>query len=56
MEITIGMTHRVNWQDWGGQWNNQTAFHVAVNYYSQELGILFFNSELPLLIFQGCRE
>jgi small-conductance mechanosensitive channel len=48
MEITIGMTHRENWQDWGGRWNRRTAFHAALNYYTRELGITFYNSEQPV--------
>ncbi|OAV99069.1 hypothetical protein PTTG_02396 [Puccinia triticina 1-1 BBBD Race 1] len=48
MEITLGMTHRENWQDWGGRWNRRTAFHAALNHYSRELGISFFNPEQPV--------
>lgn len=48
MEVTIGMTHRENWQDWGGRWNRRTAFHAALNHYTRELGITFYNSEQPV--------
>lgn len=48
MEIAVGMTHRENWQDWGGRWNRRTAFHAALTYYSRELGITFYNSEQPI--------
>ncbi|KAA1126599.1 hypothetical protein PGTUg99_029464 [Puccinia graminis f. sp. tritici] len=48
MEVTIGMTHRENWQDWGGRWNRRTAFHAALNHYSRELGISFYNAEQPV--------
>lgn len=50
LEITFGMLHRENWQDWGGRWNRRTAFHAAINYYSRELGIQFYGSEQPIEI------
>ncbi|KAG0152027.1 hypothetical protein CROQUDRAFT_35926 [Cronartium quercuum f. sp. fusiforme G11] len=48
IEITFGMVHRENWQDWGGRWNRRTAFHAAINYYSRQLGITFYGSEQPV--------
>ncbi|KAH9467771.1 hypothetical protein MJO28_006181 [Puccinia striiformis f. sp. tritici] len=48
MEVTFGMTHRENWQDWGGRWNRRTAFHAALNHYTRELGISFYNSDQPI--------
>ncbi|EGG04448.1 uncharacterized protein MELLADRAFT_117083 [Melampsora larici-populina 98AG31] len=48
IEITFGMIHRENWQDWGGRWNRRTAFHAAINYYSRQLGITFYGSEQPV--------
>ncbi|KAH9813280.1 Mechanosensitive ion channel-domain-containing protein [Melampsora americana] len=48
IEITFGMIHRENWQDWGARWNRRTAFHAAINYYSRQLGITFYGSEQPV--------
>ncbi|MBW0542438.1 hypothetical protein O181_082153 [Austropuccinia psidii MF-1] len=58
MEITLGMIHRENWQDWGARWNRRTAFHAAINYYSRQLGIKFYKSEQPveLLNWKGMKD
>lgn len=52
MEITIGIPHNSNWQDWGAALNRRTAMHAAVNHYCRELGITFANSPQPIL-FRG---
>lgn len=52
IEITIGMLHRENWQDWGERWNRRTAFHAALLHYCKEVGITFVNSLQPVQYFQ----
>jgi hypothetical protein len=52
IEITIGMLHRENWQDWGERWNRRTAFHSALLHYCKELGITFVNSAQPVQYWQ----
>ncbi|KAI9621915.1 hypothetical protein H4Q26_015350 [Puccinia striiformis f. sp. tritici PST-130] len=51
IEITLAMTHRENWQDWGARFARRTAFHAALNYYTRQLGISYHNSEQPIEIY-----
>ncbi|KAI0722160.1 Mechanosensitive ion channel-domain-containing protein [Cerioporus squamosus] len=48
LEITIGIPYNSNWQDWNLRLQRKTAFHAAVNYYSRQLGIVAYNSAIPL--------
>lgn len=47
--VTIGMTHRDNWQDWGGRWVRRNAFFAAVCYYMKKHGIKYLNSNQPII-------
>ncbi|KAJ8072898.1 hypothetical protein AAF712_005072 [Marasmius tenuissimus] len=49
LEITIGMPHNSNWQDWGLRVARKTAFHAAVNYYCRQLGITGHEAPLPVV-------
>jgi hypothetical protein len=48
LECTIGIGHNGNWQDWGLRMARRTAFHAAVNYYCNQLGIALADAPLPL--------
>ncbi|KAI1789003.1 Mechanosensitive ion channel-domain-containing protein [Ganoderma leucocontextum] len=48
LEITIGIPYNSNWQDWGLHNTRKTAFHAAVNYYCRQLGIVAYNTPIPL--------
>ena len=37
-----------NWQDWGLRNARKTAFHAAVNYFCRQLGIVAFESPMPI--------
>ncbi|KAF8343007.1 uncharacterized protein EI90DRAFT_3143512 [Cantharellus anzutake] len=50
LEITMGIPHNSNWQDWGAYLNRKTVFHAAVNHYCRELGITWVNSPQPVLL------
>lgn len=47
--VTIGMTHRANYQDWGARWYRRNAFFAAVCYYMRKHGVRFMNSNQPIL-------
>ncbi|KAI0260914.1 Mechanosensitive ion channel-domain-containing protein [Gloeopeniophorella convolvens] len=49
LEITIGIAHNGNWQDWGLRNARRTAFHAAVQYYCRQLGIAAAQSPMPLV-------
>ncbi|KAF9535054.1 Mechanosensitive ion channel-domain-containing protein [Crepidotus variabilis] len=49
LELTIGIGHNGNWQDWGLRLARKTAFHAAVQYYSRELGIIGWEAPLPIV-------
>jgi hypothetical protein len=49
LECTIGIGHNGNWQDWGLRMARRTAFHAAVNYYCNQLGITLAEAPLPLV-------
>ncbi|KAL0574763.1 hypothetical protein V5O48_007190 [Marasmius crinis-equi] len=49
LEITIGIAHNGNWQDWGLRNARKTAFHAAVNYYCRQLGISGHAAPLPVV-------
>ncbi|KAG1715974.1 hypothetical protein ID866_1198 [Astraeus odoratus] len=48
LEITIGIPHNSTWQDWGLRNTRRTAFHAAVQYYCRQLGIVYFESPMPI--------
>jgi len=49
LEITIGIGHNGNWQDWGLRLARKTAFHAAVQYFSRQLGIVAAESPIPIV-------
>ncbi|KAI5124783.1 hypothetical protein M0805_005417 [Coniferiporia weirii] len=49
LEITIGIPHNGNWQDWGLRNTRKTAFYAAANYYCRQLGIKCANSPMPIV-------
>lgn len=40
--------HRT-WQDWGLRCSRKTAFHAAVQHYTRQLGIVYFESPVPVV-------
>ncbi|KAA1466007.1 hypothetical protein DENSPDRAFT_766710 [Dentipellis sp. KUC8613] len=49
LEITIGIGHNGNWQDWGLRNARRTAFHAAVQYYCRQLGIVAHEAPMPIV-------
>lgn len=49
IKVTIGMTHRANWQDWGGRWYRRNCFFAACCYYFRKHGIRYMNSVQPIV-------
>jgi len=49
MELTIGIGHNGNWQDWGLRATRKTAFHAAAQYYCRQLGIIGYEAPLPVV-------
>jgi len=49
LELTIGIGHNGNWQDWGLRCARKTAFHAAVQHYSRQLGIIGYEAPLPVV-------
>ncbi|TFK43314.1 Mechanosensitive ion channel-domain-containing protein [Crucibulum laeve] len=49
LELTIGIGHNGNWQDWGLRMSRKTAFHTAVQYYCRQLGIIGYEAPLPIV-------
>ncbi|KAI0314202.1 Mechanosensitive ion channel-domain-containing protein [Amylostereum chailletii] len=49
LEVTVGIGHNGNWQDWGLRLTRKTAFHAAVNHFCQQLGIRAYKSALPII-------
>jgi len=49
LEVTMGISHNGNWQDWGLRNARKTAFAAAVNYYCRQLGISAVESPQPIL-------
>lgn len=48
LECTIGISHNSTWQDWGLRNTRRTAFHAAVQFYCQELGITAYEAPMPI--------
>lgn len=40
---------RSTWQDWGLRCSRKTAFHAAVQYYCRQLGIVGYESAIPVV-------
>ncbi|KXN86319.1 Mechanosensitive ion channel protein 5 [Leucoagaricus sp. SymC.cos] len=49
LELTIGIAHNSNWQDWGRRNARKTAFHAAVQYYCNQLGIIGYEAPIPVV-------
>ncbi|KIM45923.1 hypothetical protein M413DRAFT_23733 [Hebeloma cylindrosporum] len=49
LELTIGIGHNGNWQDWGLRNARKTAFHAAVQYYCRQLDIKGYEAPLPIV-------
>ncbi|KAH9482890.1 Mechanosensitive ion channel protein Msy1 [Psilocybe cubensis] len=49
LELTIGIGHNGNWQNWGLRNARKTAFHAAVQYYCKQLGIVGYEAPLPIV-------
>ncbi|KAH7888056.1 Mechanosensitive ion channel-domain-containing protein [Phlebopus sp. FC_14] len=49
LEITIIIPHNATWQDWGLYNMRRTVFHAAVQYYCRQLGIVAYESPLPIV-------
>ncbi|KAG8963319.1 hypothetical protein FRC03_003149 [Tulasnella sp. 419] len=56
MEVTIGIGHNGTWQDWGMRLARKTAFHAAVQYYANQLGITWSESPQPILFTDKGKE
>lgn len=48
MECTIVIGHNGNWQDWNLRLIRKTAFHAAVQFYCRQLGIVCYQSPIPV--------
>ncbi|KAI0796486.1 Mechanosensitive ion channel-domain-containing protein [Abortiporus biennis] len=48
LELTIGIPHNSNWQDWDLKLRRKTAFHAAVNYFCRQLGIIAHEAPMPI--------
>jgi hypothetical protein len=48
MTVTIGMTHRASYQDWGARYYRRNAFFSAVCYYMRKHGVRYTNSNQPI--------
>lgn len=49
IEVTIGMTPRQNWQDWGGRFYKRNAFFAAICYYMKKHGVHYAASNQPIV-------
>ncbi|KDR83508.1 hypothetical protein GALMADRAFT_55000 [Galerina marginata CBS 339.88] len=49
LELTIGIGHNGNWQDWGLRNARKTAFHAATQYYCRQLGIVGYEAPMPIV-------
>lgn len=49
LEITIGIGHNGTWQDWGMRMQRKTTFHAAVQFYCRQLGIVCYESPMPIV-------
>ncbi|EMD30380.1 hypothetical protein CERSUDRAFT_78832, partial [Gelatoporia subvermispora B] len=49
MEVTVGIPHNSNWQDWGLRLQRKTAFHAACQFFCRQLSIVFYESAMPVV-------
>lgn len=50
--VTIGMTHRGTYQDWGARWYRRNCFFAATCYYMRKHGVKYINSLQPIVYHQ----
>lgn len=48
IEITVGMTHRGTWQDWGMRFVRKNAFGAALTYYLKKHNVRYYQPEQPI--------
>lgn len=48
VEISVGMTHRANWQDWGARFARKNAFGAALTYYLKKHGVRYYQPTQPI--------
>lgn len=48
IEISIGMTHRGNWNDWGARFTRKNAFGAALTYYLKRHNVRFYQPTQPI--------
>ncbi|CAO1612772.1 unnamed protein product [Parajaminaea phylloscopi] len=48
IEISIGMTHRANWNDWGARFVRKNAFGAALTYYLKQHNVRFYQPTQPV--------
>ncbi|KAI6128463.1 Mechanosensitive ion channel-domain-containing protein [Pisolithus croceorrhizus] len=48
LEISVAIPHNSTWQDWGLTCARRTAFCAAVQHYCRQLGIVCFESPMPI--------
>lgn len=49
IEISVGMTHRANWQDWGARFYRKNAFGAALHYYLKKHNIRYYQPNQPIV-------
>lgn len=49
VEVSLTMTHRHNWQDYGSRWTRRTAFIAALLFYCKKHKILYSQADLPIV-------
>ena len=48
LEVTLGVSHNGNWQDWGLRLTRKTVFYAAVQHFCRQLGIKTYNNVQPV--------
>ncbi|CED83793.1 Predicted mechanosensitive ion channel [Phaffia rhodozyma] len=56
IELTIGIPHMANWQDWGAKNARRTRFHAAVKFYMEHHDITCTNSPQPITFIKSSEE
>lgn len=49
IEVSMTMTHRRNWQDWGARWASRTAFIAALLFYCRKHGVRYSEARVPIV-------
>ncbi|PWN30201.1 hypothetical protein BDZ90DRAFT_229222 [Jaminaea rosea] len=52
-EISCGMTHRANYQDWGARFHRKNAFGAALTYYLKKHNVRFVQPTQPIVYLGG---